>query len=491
MTSHLLVQILSHEIHWKNVIKITFFQCISWQNSRFYNLKLDLGAIAYYSYLMDRFLYKNLLAWKDSSGRKPLMLEGARQVGKTYLLKKLGKHEYKHFYYLNFDETPNACSMFEGDIGAQSILNKLSVYFHTQINPGDSLICFDEIQECDGALASLKYFCEDAPEHHIAAAGSLLGVKLKGNKGFPVGKVTLRKLHPLSFMEFLHAKKQNGLLELLQQIKINEKMPDIFHNNLIAALKSYFFVGGMPEAVSKLIQTNNLQAVRQVQRDILRTYELDFAKHASPTEAAKISLVWDTVPSQLAKENKKFIYSVIKESARAREYESAIQWLVDADLILKCYNITKPNIPMKSYAKHEIFKTYLNDVGLLSAMSRLRAETLLEKEQLFEEFKGAITENYIAQTITNVFDEQLFYWTSEGIAEVDFVSDVQGVPIPIEVKSGSSKKQKSLASYRKKYHPKIAIRTSVMNFSLHDQFINIPLYAISELPRLLSDIDKD
>jgi predicted AAA+ superfamily ATPase len=414
------------------------------------------------------------------------MLEGARQVGKTYLLKKLGKHEYKHFYYLNFDETPDACTLFEGNISAASILKKLSIYFQTQITPTDSLICFDEIQECDGALASLKYFCEDAPDYHLAAAGSLLGVKLNSTKGFPVGKVTIRHLHPLSFTEFLMATDKNGWIKLLHELSAHEKIPELFHHELTEALKIYFFVGGMPEAVASYIQTNDLEAVRQIHKDILRTYELDFAKHATPADAAKISLIWDTIPSQLSKENKKFIYSAVRESARAREYETAIQWLVDARLILKSYNITKPGTPLKSYANHDIFKTYFLDVGLLGAMSQLRAKVILEGDLLFTEYKGALTENYIAQSLTTFLDHQLFYWTSEGKAEVDFVVDIEGKAIPVEVKSGQSTKKKSLALYCEKYSPLIAARTSLMNITLNGVLLNIPLYAISELPRLIN-----
>jgi predicted AAA+ superfamily ATPase len=437
---------------------------------------------------MERLIYQNLIAWKRAAGRKPLMLEGARQVGKTYLLKKLGREEYKHFYYLNFDETPDARTMFEGNISAASILKKLSIYFQTQITPENSLICFDEIQECDGALASLKYFCEDAPEYHVAVAGSLLGVKLKGNKGFPVGKVTIRHLYPLSFIEYLHAINKSGWVKLLTELSIHEKVTAIFHKELTEELKTYFFVGGMPEAIAKYIQSNSLEEVRQIHKDILRTYELDFAKHATPAEAAKISLVWDTIPSQLAKENKKFIYSVIKESARAREYESAIQWLVDARLILKSYYISKPSVPLKSYADHEIFKTYFLDIGLLGAMSQLKSKILLEGDQLFMEYKGALTENYIAQSLTTFLEHQLFYWASEGKAEVDFIVDIHGAPIPIEVKSGLSTKKRSLHVYCDKYSPAISIRTSPMNIALDGTFLNIPLYAISELPRLLNSL---
>lgn len=433
---------------------------------------------------MERLLYQNLITWKHSSGRKPLMLEGARQVGKTYLLKKLGKEEYEYFYYLNFDETPDARTMFEGNISAESILKKLSIYFQTQITPKNSLICFDEIQECDGALASLKYFCEDAPEHHVVVAGSLLGVKLKGNKGFPVGKVTIQHLYPLSFVEYLHAINKNGWVNVLKELNIHEKVTSIFHKELTDELKVYFFVGGMPEAVAKYIQSGDLEEVRQIHKDILRTYELDFAKHATPAEAAKISLVWDTIPSQLTKENKKFMYSVIRESARAREYESAIQWLVDAGLVLKSYHISKPNVPLKSYANHDIFKTYFLDVGLLGAMSQLRSKILLEGDQLFIEYKGALTENYIAQSLIGFLEHQLFYWTSEGKAEVDFIVDIHGFPIPIEVKSGLSSKKRSLQVYCDKYFPIISIRTSPMNIVLDGILLNIPLYAISELPRL-------
>lgn len=434
---------------------------------------------------MDRDLYQNLVNWKNAARRKPLMLEGARQVGKTFLLKQFAKREYENFYYLNFDETPELCSLFVGSINAESVLKKLSMHFQTVLTPENSFIFFDEIQECDGALASLKYFCEDAPEYHVAAAGSLLGVKLKHDKGFPVGKVTIRELHPFSFIEFLQALGKTGWVDLLRQLQPKDSIPELFHTELTEALKMYFFVGGMPEAVAEYIHSQDLNAVRQIQKDIIRTYELDFAKHATPADAAKISLIWDTLPTQLAKENKKFIYSIIKESARAREYESAIQWLVDADLILKTYQISKPGIPLKSYANHEIFKTYLHDVGLLGMMSQLKSNVLIDGNQLFEGYKGALTENYIAQALTNFLDHQLFYWSSEGKAEVDFIVDLHGMPIPMEVKAGVSRKMKSLHVYREKYSPPVVIRTSLLDFSFDGRVLNIPLYAISELPRLL------
>ena len=434
---------------------------------------------------MNRLLYSELLAWKGAARRKPLLLEGARQVGKTFLLKQFGQSEYTHLYYVNFDETPDLKLLFEGRISADTIIRNLSIHFQTQIEPGNSLIFFDEIQECDGAIASLKYFCEDAPQYHIAAAGSLLGVKLKGKKGFPVGKVTLKHLYPLSFIEFLQALDKSAYVNLITSIGLDEKVPEPFHQDLMDLLKVYFYVGGMPEAVHEYAASSDFVVVHEIQLNLLRAYELDFAKHASASDVAKISIVWDTIPSQLAKENKKFIYSVIKESARAREYESAIQWLVDAHLLLKSYQISQPAKPLKSYMHHEIFKTYLHDVGLLGAMSQLRPQVLLEKDTLFKEFRGAMTENYIAQAMTQYIEHDLFYWESDGKAEVDFVVDIEGRLLPIEVKAEQSKRKRSLQVYRDKYKPALALRVSSMNIDNQGDFINLPLYLMRELPRLI------
>jgi len=439
---------------------------------------------------MDRFVYQDLIGWKASDDRKPLMLEGARQVGKTYLMKRFGKQEYEHFYYLSFDETPDACSLFEGTRSASVIIKRLSAYFQTNIDPVSSLICFDEIQECQDAISCLKYFCDDAPQYHVMTAGSLLGIKAKKESSFPVGKVTFRSLYPLSFMEFLSANGKNKLVEIICNLSIGEKLPEIFHNDLCSELKTYYYIGGMPEGVVKYVNTLDFEAVRQIHKDILRSYELDFTKHATPAEAAKISLIWNSVPAQLAKENQKFIYSVVRPSARAREYEDAIQWLVDANLILKCNRISAPSIPLKSYANIDIFKTFLLDVGLMSTVSRLTSKTLVEGNHLFTHHKGALSENYIAQSLHQILDDQLYYWTSEGKAELDFIIENNEQIIPVEVKSGKSKKMQSLRVYRETYDPKISIRTSLHQGSYDNQLLTVPLYAISELTRLLDEAQR-
>lgn len=436
---------------------------------------------------MDRLAYQDLTRWKASEGRKPLMLEGARQVGKTYLMKHFGRQEYQHLYYLNFDETPDACSLFEGVKSADIIIKRLSTYFQSVIDPTNSLICIDEIQECQDAISSLKYLCQDASQYHVMTAGSLLGVKAKKDSSFPVGYVTFRSLHPMSFLEFLNASGKNELVELINNMSISEKLPEIFHNDLCQQLKIYYYIGGMPEGILKYIKTSDFQEVRQIHKDILRSYELDFTKHATPIEAAKISLVWNSIPAQLAKENQKFIYSVIRPSARAREYENAIQWLVDANLILKCNRVSEPGLPLKAYANIDIFKTFLLDVGLMSTMSRLSSKTLVEGNQLFTHHKGALSENYIAQSLHQMIDDQLYYWTSEGKAELDFILQNDEEVIPMEVKSGKSKKKQSLRVYRDKYHPKLSVRTSLHHLDYDNHLLTVPLYAIHELFRLIDE----
>ena len=439
---------------------------------------------------MDRLIYQDLIDWKISDGRKPLMLEGARQVGKTYLMKHFGRQEYEHFYYLSFDETPEACSLFEGAKNAEAIIKKLSTYFQTNIDPNNSLICIDEIQECQDAITSLKYLCQDSPQYHVMTAGSLLGVKAKKESSFPVGYVTFRSLYPMSFLEFLNASGKNNLVELIANLSIGEKLPEIFHNDLVQQLKTYYYIGGMPEGVAKYVKTSDFEKVRQIHKDILRSYELDFTKHATPTEAAKISLVWNSVPAQLAKENQKFIYSVIRPSARAREYENAIQWLIDANLILKCNKVIVPGVPLKAYANIDIFKTFMLDVGLMSTMSRLTSKTLIEGNKLFTHHKGALSENYIAQSLYQMVDDQLYYWASDGKAELDFIFQNDEQIIPVEVKSGRDKRKQSLRVYREKYNPKMAIRASLHQLDYDKNLLSIPLYAISELKDFLEEVQK-
>lgn len=433
---------------------------------------------------MKRIFYKKLIIWKESNRRKPLILRGARQVGKTYILKAFAKKEYKDHIYINFDENPKLSSFFNENLDPERILKELSIYFKKQIKPSSTLIIFDEIQECSKALASLKYFCEKKNEYHIASAGSLLGVKL--TESFPVGKVNFLDLGPMNFFEFLQAVEKNNLVEMLENIKQSEAIPEIFHNDLTTLLKYYFIIGGMPEAVSTYIKTKSFKEVRKVQKEILDAYTLDFAKHAPKTDVIKIMSVWDSIPNQLSKENKKFIYSAIRKSARAREFETSIQWLKNAGLIIKVNHISMPGLPLSSYSNKQIFKLFLLDVGLLGAMSKLDPATVLEKDKLFREFKGSLSENFVATELLENHFNELYYWKSEGIAEVDFiVSDKQKI-FPLEVKSGFSKKKKSLLIYFEKFSKKENItlsRASLRNFAHDGKIINYPLYAISLFPK--------
>lgn len=424
---------------------------------------------------MKRDIYQNLQSWKVQPNRKPLILQGARQVGKTYALKEFGKREYDQVLYVNFEKMKKVSSLFSENLEVEKLIQKLAFYFEMSIHPETTLLVFDEIQESPAALNSLKYFCEDAPQYHVIAAGSLLGIKLVHSHGFPVGKVTFQYLYPLSFTEFLNALGKYTYADLLSQIQLQNPLEELFHHELIELLKIYFYVGGMPEAVYQYSQTQDYSLVQQIHADILRAYELDFAKHALPTDIPKISAIWDAIPAQLAKENKKFIYSVLKSSARGREYESAIRWLIDANLILQCTQISTP----------QIFKTYLLDVGLLSQMNYVDPKILLEKEQLFKEFSGALTENYVAQTLTALLKRPLHYWRSEGKAEVDFLIETENKIFPLEVKAGTSHHKQSLSVYLEKFHPPLVLRTSLLNLRKDGYVLNIPLYAMEQLPRLL------
>ncbi|HEX2583384.1 MAG TPA: ATP-binding protein [Chlamydiales bacterium] len=429
---------------------------------------------------------KNLRDWKAQVRRKPLILMGARQVGKTFVLKKFGELEYASTVYLNFEDNPRLCKLFDAGLDPKAILKALSIETNTPIIEGETLLIFDEIQECPNALNSLKYFCENAPQQHIVAAGSLLGVKLAHVKGFPVGKVQFQELHPLSFLEFLEALQEVQLKDFLEQLDVVEPIPPNLHEKLLTYFKEYLFVGGMPEAVAEYIDSQNVIKVREIQAAILNAYSLDFAKHAPKDQIMKINQVWGSIPNQLAKENKKFIYSALREGSRAKEFEGALQWLVEAGLIYKASLISTPKIPLSAYADLNAFKIYLVDVGLLGAMANLSAKTILHENELFQEFRGAIVENYIAQELTHS-QYPLFYWTSEGKAEIDFIIEQDDFIYPLEIKSGNFSKKKSLLVYGDTYQPKMLIRSSPMNLRKDGNILNCPLYLIEELR---SNLDK-
>lgn len=430
---------------------------------------------------MKRDLYKKLAEWKGSSRRKPLIINGARQVGKTYALKHFGRSAYKNLAYFNFEKDEKLAQYFEGSLDPKRILQVLSIHAEIEIEPQETLIVFDEIQECPKALNSLKYFCEEANAYHLAAAGSLLGVKMAGSEGFPVGKVNFLHLYPLSFFEFLSAIDQEKTRVFLESYSVLEPLPDPIHEKLIQLLKIYFFVGGMPEAVSEYVASEKLTVVREIQQEILSAYERDFAKHAPAQEVMKIINVWNQVPRQLAKENKKFIFSAIRKSARGRDYEDAIQWLSDAGLIHKSFLVTSPKFPLSVYADQSAFKLFLMDVGLLGAQSNLSLKVVIEGDALFTEFKGALTENYVAQELVAARQQPPYYWTSEGIAEVDFLLERDHGILPLEVKPGANQKKKSLLVYQQKYAPFSVARATTMNLKRDGSVTNYPLYFVSRI----------
>ncbi len=434
---------------------------------------------------MDRRLFKDLQEWKSKNKRKPLILMGARQVGKTFLLQQFGESEYEEIIYLNFEDSPRLKKLFSESLQPKEILQNIAIETHVKAQPGKTLLIFDEIQECPEALNSLKYFCEFANDYHVCAAGSLLGVKLMHTKGFPVGKVDFLHLYPLGFYEFLRATGEMELYEHLENIVKIKPLTEFLHEKLLRLFRVYLFVGGMPEAVVNYIEMEDFSRVRETHQAILSAYSLDFAKHAPKDQVMKISRVWDAIPGQLAKENKKFIYSMIRKGARAKEYEQAIQWLTEAGLILKVHQVSTPKVPLEAYASFDFFKIYPLDTGLLGAMSNLSAKALIDGHALFQEFKGALIENYVGQELQK-HDYNLYYWTSEGKAEVDFLLQHDDSVFPLEVKSGTSLKKKSLKIYAEQYEPSLSIRTSPMNFRKDGEILNCPLYLIGRLGRYLA-----
>ena len=382
---------------------------------------------------MKRFIIDNLVKWKNSKYRKPLILKGARQVGKTYILKEFGKEFYDDVAYFNFDHDTDLYNLFINSKEPKRILEQLAFIYGKAIIPEKTLIFFDEIQECPDALNSLKYFQEEANEYHIVCAGSLLGIRLS-HSSFPVGKVEFMNLYPMSFSEFLIADGCENLVQYMKSINKIENIPDIFFNQLEEKLKAYFIIGGMPEAVYSWVNEKNMELVNKIQSNILEAYESDFSKHVKNSEANKISLIWNNIPSQLTKENKKFLYQTIKEGARAREYEDALNWLNDANLIYKVYNVNKIGLPLKAYEDLSSFKIYMNDVGLLRRMSNLDSKIVIQGNKLFEEFKGAFTENYVLNMLTYLYENTPNYYTFDRY-EIDFVIQTKNEIIAVEVKS--------------------------------------------------------
>ena len=434
---------------------------------------------------MYRQALDKLKKWKNSTSRIPLIIRGARQVGKTWLMKEFGRKLYPEAAYINFEGNDRMKHFFEGDLEIPRIIRGLSLETECNIKPENTLIIFDEVQEVPRALTSLKYFQENAPQYHIIAAGSLLGVALHPKTSFPVGKVSFFELFPLSFAEFMQAMGMQKYLDIL--LNQDWDLISSFKDRYTELLKQYFFIGGMPEAVAAFIQRQDYNEVREIQLRIIAAYEQDFSKHAPNEAVPRIRMLWNSMPSQLAKENRKFIYGLVRKGARARDYELAMMWLTDCGLIHKVNRITKPGLPLKSYEDSKAFKLYMVDTGLLSALSRLEPKTLLNEDKIFTEFKGALTEQYVLQQFKCEKLLPVFYWSAEaGTSEVDFIIQVDNRIIPVEVKASENLRAKSIKIYREKYSPKVSIRLSMSNYRNEGWLINIPLYALPAFTEILS-----
>lgn len=432
---------------------------------------------------MYRIAIEKLLKWKQSKRRKPLIIEGARQVGKTWLMKEFGRQAYEDTIYINFDSNSRMAGLFASDLDTDRLIMGLELYAGRKIDPNNSLLIFDEVQEVPRALASLKYFYENAPQYHIVCAGSLLGIALHQGTSFPVGKVDFLKLYPLSFKEFLMATDKERFAELLD--KQDFEMVTGFKQTYIDALKYYYFVGGMPEAAQSFAENKDFNEVREIQKRILAAYEQDFSKHAPNEIVPRLRMVWNSIPSQLAKENKKFIYGLVREGARAKEYETAIMWLGDCGLVHKVSRVNAAGIPLRAYEDLKAFKLFMVDVGLLGCMAGLRQSTLLDGNGLFVEFKGALTEQYVCQQLKTIEGLDIYYYTNDrNSCEVDFVVDTGERIVPVEVKAEVNLRAKSLKTYREKFLPEISVRTSMADYKKEEWLVNLPLYAIDQIDKI-------
>lgn len=429
---------------------------------------------------MYRIAMERLLQWKQSKRRKPLIIEGARQVGKTWLMKEFGRQAYEDTVYINFDSNSTMAELFAADLNTERLIMGLELYVGRKIDPDHALLIFDEVQEVPRALSSLKYFYENAPQYHIVCAGSLLGIALHRGTSFPVGKVDFLKLYPLSFKEFLMATGQERFAELLDRRDFS--MITSFKQTYLDALKHYYFVGGMPEAVQSFAESKDFNEVREIQKRILAAYEQDFSKHAPNEIVPRLRMLWNSIPSQLAKENKKFIYGLVREGARAKDYEAAILWLSDCGLVHKVSRVHTAGIPLRAYEDLKAFKLFVLDIGLLGCMAGLRPRTLLDGNDLFAEFKGALTEQYVCQQLKTIEDLDVFYYTNDSRScEIDFVVDTGERIVPVEVKAEANLRAKRLKAYRERFSPEASVRTSLADYKKEDWLINLPLYAIDQI----------
>ncbi len=437
---------------------------------------------------MERLIMNDLLKWKNSKHRKPLILKGVRQVGKTWALREFGRRYYENTAYFNFDEHEEYRQFFETTKDVDRILQNLMLASGQRILPEKTLIIFDEVQDCPNVINSMKYFCENAPQYHIACAGSLLGIALAKPSSFPVGKVNFMQIDPMTFTEFLMANGDGNLAEYLNGVDVIEPIPDAFFNPLTEKLKMYYVTGGMPEPVLMWTQERDVEAMQEALSGIIGAYERDFAKHPDVKEFPKISMIWKSIPSQLARENKKFIYKVVKEGARAREYEDALQWLVDARLVHKVYRSTAPRLPVAAYDDLSAFKIYLADVGLLRRLAQLAPTAFGEGNRLFTEFKGALTENYVLQTLVTQFEVLPRYWSQNNPPyEVDFLIQRENDVFPVEVKSEANTASRSLRKFKELFpeEVKLRIRFSLDNLKLDGDVLNIPLFMADQTERLI------
>jgi len=430
---------------------------------------------------MKRSTYDLLVKWKNNKNRKPLVLQGARQVGKTYLVNEFGNTEYSNYIYLNFEQDINLRDLFSSGYFPDTIIQNISLLIGKKIVPENTLIFFDEIQIAPEVLTSLKYFQEQAPEYHIISAGSLLGISIGKEISFPVGKVNFLTLYPMSFIEYLTAMNEELLANHLEQISVPDPLPEAIHKKLLTLLKTFLFLGGMPEVIQNYVDNRDIETVRILQNDILEAYRRDFSKYTERNQVIKISDFWNSIPKQLAHENKKFKYKEIRKGSRSTFYEGTIEWLRKAGLINIAYNVSTPKIPISAYTNFSKFKVYLHDVGLLAAEINIASDLIVSPNKIFSEFNGAFIENFVAQELKYLGHSQLFYWTSKSDAEVDFILESNSAIFPVEVKSGLSRNLKSLRSYSDKYKPDKVIRISPRNLIQSEDFINIPLYAMNLL----------
>ena len=443
---------------------------------------------------MQRKALKKLLEWKNAPSRKPLLIQGARQVGKTWLMKEFGRQYFSKTAYIHFDNNSRMRQIFNGDYDIRRLITAFQIEAGCTITPEDTLIVFDEIQDAPHAVNSLKYFCEEAPEYAIVAAGSLLGVSLHENDSFPVGKVDFLDLYPLSFSEFLNASGNSQLADLVESC--DWPLITAFKSKLIEQLRLYYYIGGMPEVINAFLEHNDLKTVRRIQKRLLLSFERDFSKHAPREVVPRIKLIWDSIPAQLARENRKFIYGALRSGARARDFETAMQWLLGAGLIYHVCRIAKPAIPLSAY-RTDGFKAFMLDVGLLAAKADLSTKTLLEGNAVFQEFKGSLTEQYVQQQLRAECNLQPDYWSREnGEAEVDFLFQTEDAVIPIEVKAEKNLQAKSLNVYCSHFHPPFSVRTSMSDYRTSQWTVNghtcnlidLPLYAID---RILKECGED